>query len=69
MQMKQRKTSERDSTAAESASCELTAELFEVTRSSSLEVRATELGADIEVTDEPCKIPSKTNQQITKIHH
>ena len=65
MQIKHRKTSERDSTAAESASCELAAEPFEVTMSSSLEVSATELGAAIEVTEDPCKIPSKTNERNT----
>ena len=68
MHMKHRKTSERDSTAAESASCELATELFEVTMSSSLEVSATELGAAIVVTEDPCKIPSKTNERNTKIH-
>jgi hypothetical protein len=66
MQMKHRKTSESDSTAAESASCEFTAELFEVTKSSSLEVSAAEFGAAIEVTVDPCNIPSKTGEKTWK---
>ena len=69
--MKHRKTSESDSTAAESASCEFAAELFDVTTSSQDDdviPMTSRLFPDNDVTVVPCNIPSNTRTQSNQIY-